>query len=285
MLGEIVGKGGDGTIYELINQKEPYVVKYVQPKVDGIENYLEYFILLYADHPHIMNASEIELNDHSLVKILQKRALGDLGQTRVFNKRRIMIQMVDAVNYLNSKGIIHGDIKPSNVLVMSKDAVKLNDFSLSRFTASKSTRVMYTVRYRAPEVVIGKASLKSDVYALGCTMYELYFNTVYDRWNFKFTSQNSLFHDLIYHMTLPDPDERYSIRDVQQHPFFQNVKFPSYKPLDIDIITRLRSKWTWGDRNVFMAKCMNEEIPSYSNYEIVDRRVCDSFKFKILDDF
>ena len=285
MLGEIVGKGGDGTIYELINQDEPYVVKYVQPKVDGIENYLEYFILLYADHPHIMNAREIELNDHSLVKILQKRALGDLGRVKVTNKRRIMMQMVDAVSYLSSKGIIHGDIKPSNVLVMSKDVIKLNDFSLSRFTASKSPRAMYTLRYRPPEVIIGKASLKSDVYALGCTMYEFYFNTVYDRWNFKFSSQNTIFHDLIYNMTLSDPEERYSIYDVKQHPYFSGLKFPSYDPLDIDVIASLRSKWIWGDSHVFITKCMNEEIPPHSNCGAVDRVVCDSLRFKILDDF
>lgn len=287
MLGRLIGKGGDGSIYELIDDKEAHVVKYVQPKIDGIENFLEYFILLHLDHPHLMKAKGVELNEHGLVKILQVRAVGDLGQTRVSNKKKIFGQLIDGVSYLSSKNIIHGDIKPSNVLVLHKGLVKLNDFSLSRFTVSKSTRVMYTNRYRAPEVIIGKASLKSDIYALGCTMYELYFNAVYDRWNFNFpvaiSSKQAVFLDLIRNMTLVDPDERYSIDDVKHHPFFGGTKFASYPPVDIDVIESLRTNWRWGDTDVFMAKCMNEEIPLSSQYSTVDRKTCDALRFKLLD--
>ncbi len=288
MLGRLIGKGGDGAVYELIDDKETQVVKYIQPKIDGIENFLEYFILLHFDHPHLMKAKEIELNKHRLIKILQTRALGDLSHTRVVNKKKIFAQLVDAVSYLGSKNIIHGDIKPSNVLLTNKGLVKLNDFSLSRFTISKSTRVMYTRRYRAPEVIIGQTSLKSDVYALGCTMYEIFFNSVYDRWNFNFpvaiTSKQAVFLDLIRNMTAIDPDERYNIHEVKRHPYFAGTKFVCYPCSSIDIIRGLESKWWWDDGRVFMAKCMNEQIPSHSNHEEVDRIVCDVLNFKLLDD-
>ena len=170
---------------------------------------------------------------------------------------------------------------------MEKGRVKLNDFSLSRFTLSKSTRIAYTSRYRAPEVVIGKTSLKSDVYALGCTMYEIYYNTVYDRWSFTFNiAHHQLpFLDLIYNMTLSDPNERYSIEDVKRHQFFENVKFVSYNPLNIDIIQSLEKRWPWEDADVFLSKCMHEEIPHQANHTTVDRRTCDILKFKLLDNF
>ena len=284
MLGRVLGKGGDGTIYELIGTEKPYVVKYVQPKVDGIANFLEYFILLYADHPHLMKAKYIELNDHSLVKILQERAVGDLGQTKVSNKKKVLGQLVDAVSYMGAKGIIHGDIKPSNVLVMDKDTVKLNDFSLSRFAVSGSTRTMYTSRYRSPEAALGQPSLKSDVYALGCTMYEVYTGMVYDRWKFKIKTQTTPFHDLIHRMTLLDPTERCSIDDVKQHAFFHGTKFPRHTPLEFDMAT-LEARWPWSDRTVFIHKCMNEEIPPGVDHTAVDRRVCDVLKFRLLDTF
>ena len=285
MLGRVLGKGGDGTIYELNGTEEPYVVKYVQPKIDGIENFLEYFILLYADHPHLMKAKEIEVNDHSLVKILQERAIGDLGQTKVSNKKRILSQLVDAVSYMSAKGIIHGDIKPSNVLVMDKDTVKLNDFSLSRFVVSKSTRKIYTSRYRAPEVLLGKTSLKSDVYALGCTMYEVYTGTTYNHLAFKFSPRKSLFQDLIHHMTLVDHTERYSIEDVKNHSFFHGIKFPTHSYQEIDIVAHLKARWPWCDRAVFIQKCMHEPILPGVDHRALDRRVCDVLKFRLMDTF
>ena len=86
-------------------------------------------------------------------------------------------------------------------------------------------------------------------------------------------------------MTMVDPDERYSIDDVKTHPFFQGTKFPSYPLGGVDVLERLRASWRWGDTDIFIAKCMNEEIPTHSNHEDVDRIACQALNFKLFDDF
>ena len=82
-----------------------------------------------------------------------------------------------------------------------------------------------------------------------------------------------------------EEQQRYNIEDVKQHEFFAGVKFASYEPLDIDIMQSLREKWIWDNVDVFLSKCMHEEIPSRVDHVTVDRYVCDNLKFKLLDNF
>ena len=124
-LGKMLGKGSDGEVYEILDDKDN-VVKYIQPKICGIENYLEYYIMLYISHPNIVCATEIELTEHNLVKIVQKRALSNLC-IKLKNKRNIFSQIVQGVKFLNDHNIIHGDIKPSNILLFENQQVKISD--------------------------------------------------------------------------------------------------------------------------------------------------------------
>ena len=77
MLGKLIGKGSDGEVYEILNNDD-FVVKYIQPNICGIENYLEYYIMLHSNHENIVKAESITLSDHKLIKIVQKRAVSNL---------------------------------------------------------------------------------------------------------------------------------------------------------------------------------------------------------------
>ena len=90
---------------------------------------------------------------------------------------RIGIQAADALAHAHAQGTLHRDIKPSNLLVDEHEVVWVADFGLARAIdpaeVSPSREVVGTLRYMAPEQFQGRADARSDLYALGLTLYEL----------------------------------------------------------------------------------------------------------------
>ena len=288
-LGKLLGKGSDGEVYEILDDDK--VVKYIQPKICGIENYLEYYIMLYVKHPNIVSATEIELTEHNLVKIVQKRAISNLC-VKLKNKREIFKQIVNGVKYLNEHNILHGDIKPSNILLFENNQVKLNDLSLCRLLDSQSSRQLYTYHYRPPEIENNLKHIKSDVFALGCTLFELYFGEYYYDKKFQNkihikkvgNSKDRDFLDLIYKMTENNVDQRYSIQDVANHKYFNKFKFKEYRTADIDNYLKIEM---FAEKNgldeLFVKKCMNETLHTCFGFQILDAHVAKVLHFKIYD--
>jgi serine/threonine protein kinase/WD40 repeat protein len=90
---------------------------------------------------------------------------------------RIGAQVAQALDYAHSQGILHRDIKPSNLLLDLKGIVWVTDFGLAKAgdagDLTHTGDIVGTVRYMAPERFQGKSDARSDVYALGLTLYEL----------------------------------------------------------------------------------------------------------------
>ena len=91
-----------------------------------------------------------------------------------------MIQLSDALYYAHQHGIVHRDVKPDNIYVMGDGTIKLGDFGIAQisnpeeFKKDESTEIVGSVHYLAPEITVGKpATPQSDIYAAGCTFYEL----------------------------------------------------------------------------------------------------------------
>ncbi len=90
----------------------------------------------------------------------------------------IASQVVDALKHAAQFGIVHADIKPSNLLIAGENQVKLSDFGLSRMMTGEdgSGSIAGTPAYLAPELVEGRpVSMQSDMYALGVTLFEIVF--------------------------------------------------------------------------------------------------------------
>jgi serine/threonine protein kinase len=91
---------------------------------------------------------------------------------------RVGVQVADALAHAASQGVLHRDIKPSNLLLDDTGNVWVTDFGLAKAVSdgddlTHTGDVIGTMRYMAPERFNGQGDLRSDIYSLGLTLYEL----------------------------------------------------------------------------------------------------------------
>src|SRR6516225_1868729 len=89
---------------------------------------------------------------------------------------QIGVQTASALSYAHSRGIIHRDIKPGNVILDTPGNVWVRDFGLAKTGDGGMTHtgdILGTVRYMSPERFRGQCDVRADVYALGMTLYEM----------------------------------------------------------------------------------------------------------------
>ena len=89
---------------------------------------------------------------------------------------RVGVHTAQALHHAHESGVLHRDVKPSNLLVDRSGNVWLTDFGLAKTGEAKLTRtgqIIGTLRYLAPERLRGACDLRSDIYGLGLTLYEL----------------------------------------------------------------------------------------------------------------
>jgi serine/threonine protein kinase/WD40 repeat protein len=108
----------------------------------------------------------------------ESRTLSESGRPYWQSVARVGIQVAEALAYAHNQGTLHRDIKPSNLLVDTQGTVWITDFGLAKATTDQDNLthtgdIVGTLRYMAPERFEGQADARSDLYALGLTLYEL----------------------------------------------------------------------------------------------------------------
>jgi serine/threonine-protein kinase 11 len=195
------------------------------------------------DHPNIIRLLEVlHRRDTNTVYLILEYARGSLKGQRFTEPQAVSVfsQIVGGLLYLHSEGLVHQDIKPSNLLVFEGGAVKIADFGIGHSFASAEA-VIGTPGYQAPEFLSDTESdpTKGDVWSLGVTIFESIFGrlpfsgeTVYEiaRESRKTVEipegASAELADLLTLMLCPDPVERISMADVAAHPFFAGAKQP-----------------------------------------------------------
>ena len=136
-------------------------------------------------HPNIVEMYDVGEDDGQYYIVMEyvdgktlKQVLKARGKLSVPEVVDIMLQLTDGMAHAHDAYIIHRDIKPQNIMILSNGMIKITDFGVA--TALNSTQltqtnsVMGTVHYLPPEQAQGKGStIRSDIYSMGIMMYEL----------------------------------------------------------------------------------------------------------------
>ena len=151
-------------------------------------------VVTRLNHPNIVNVYDFGNADgvmYLVMELLRGTTLADeLARCVRFDVRRacdVAIQLCDALAAAHACGVVHRDLKPPNVVLVGasagRDLVKVLDFGLAKSVAperpslndvTRTGVIMGTPLYLAPEAVAGDAAEpRSDLYALGCVLYEM----------------------------------------------------------------------------------------------------------------
>jgi serine/threonine protein kinase/WD40 repeat protein len=108
----------------------------------------------------------------------ESSTLGESGNQYWQSVARVGMQVADALAHAASQGVLHRDIKPANLLLDDTGNVWVTDFGLAKADTdgdnlTHTGDLVGTLRYMAPECFNGQGGVRSDVYALGLTLYEL----------------------------------------------------------------------------------------------------------------
>jgi serine/threonine-protein kinase len=190
-LERLLGEGGMAHVFRAAREPDGAVValKLMKVKLVGADVYRRRFdheVRAAADVRHenlvpILDAGELEGRPYIAAAYVDGETLEERvrrnGPLALAGVVRLATEVAAGLDALHQAGIVHRDVKASNILLNSEGTAMLTDFGLvrgARYTKlTKPGQVMGTLEYLAPELILGEqATAASDVYALGCTVYE-----------------------------------------------------------------------------------------------------------------
>lgn len=196
-----VGEGGMSVVYGAFDLKEKntVAVKVLRTDSDGVRNgtdsretaekrfETEALTMCALSHPNIVRVYDSSVGHGRDLKYFVmeyieantlKNMISNYGALPPRDVLLLAEQILLALKHCHSRGVIHCDVKPQNILLMDDGSIKLTDFGIARFVDSEENResdiAVGTVYYISPEQASGKPlDGRSDLYSLGVLMYEM----------------------------------------------------------------------------------------------------------------
>lgn len=190
---EQLGRGAMGIVYKAY---DPLIERFVAIKTIRLQALSETERAEYEARFYQEAKAAGHLNHTNIVTIHDLGESGDMAyiamelmegrelQEMIDGKRRLLvtdaldiaIQVATGLSYAHQRGIVHGDIKPSNIMVLGDNHVKIADFGIARMASSKAVTqkdVIYgTPSFMSPEQIQGKSiDARSDIFSLGVVLY------------------------------------------------------------------------------------------------------------------
>ncbi len=266
---KVIQKLGEGATSAVYRAKDPFTGRDVAIKLmfplalkdsaDGA-HYRQMFLNEAGlagkmDHPHLVGIYDAVVADEMSYIVMEYVDGGTLEKyvlpENLFDPQvvaEIIFKAVCALGFAFSKGLIHRDIKPGNILYKSGTDIKICDFGAATKTSgSTSATVVGSPLYMAPEVLQGgTSSMQSDIYALGMVMYMM----LAGRPPYEASSHESLAYQIVNHE--PEPPSRFregisaSMEDIVKQAISKDVsrRFQTWDEFGKDLSAIWRSEHT-----------------------------------------
>jgi serine/threonine-protein kinase len=191
-LERVIGRGGMSSVYlaHHVRLDRRVALKLLAPELADSERFRDRFLresrlAASIDHPNIVPIYDADEADGTLFIAMRyvegsdlKRAIRSEGRLDADRTAAIVGQVAGALDAAHALGLVHRDVKPSNVLLTPEDHVYVSDFGLTKRALSVSGltatgQLVGTIDYVAPEHIKGDAvDRRADVYSLGCVVFE-----------------------------------------------------------------------------------------------------------------
>ena len=188
---EVLGTGGMAVVYKARCHRlnRLVAIKILKDDYSQDEEFRRRFhaesrAVAMFSHPNIVSVYDVSTSDDAdyivmelidgitLKQYMEKKGVLNWKETLHF-----AIQIAKALEHAHSRGIVHRDIKPHNVMVLKNGSVKVTDFGIARVMSKSNTltkEALGSVHYISPEQAKGgRVDSRSDIYSLGIVMYEM----------------------------------------------------------------------------------------------------------------
>ncbi len=189
---EIIGVGGMANVYKAYDviDGRTVAVKILRDEHMQNEDIVRRFrneskAISVLTHPNIVKVYDVSFNDkiqYIVMEFIDGITLKEyIDQQHVLRWKEAVhftVQILRALQHAHDKGIVHRDIKPQNIMLLSDGTIKVADFGIARFARSSqqtlTDRAIGSVHYISPEQARGDVTdEKSDIYSVGVMLYEM----------------------------------------------------------------------------------------------------------------
>ncbi|MBQ8909862.1 MAG: Stk1 family PASTA domain-containing Ser/Thr kinase [Oscillospiraceae bacterium] len=190
---EVIGSGGMAVVYKARCHRLNRLVAIKILKDDYLEDedfrrrfHAESQAVAMLSHPNIVSVYDVSTSismeaDYIVMELIEGITLKQYMEKKgVLNWKETLhfaMQIAKALEHAHSRGVVHRDIKPHNVMVLKNGSVKVADFGIARLMSKGDTltkEALGSVHYISPEQAKGgRVDNRSDIYSLGVVMYEM----------------------------------------------------------------------------------------------------------------